>query len=328
MTPPSTQLTAPAESQVPDLGVGAGLRVRHYQGILDTMPKVGFFEAISENFMVEGGKPLYYLDAIRERYTVVLHGVSLSIGAPEELDRDYLQRLKKLVDRVNPPWVTDHFCFGSAGGVFVHDLLPLPYTEEMVKRVARRLRELQDFLERPVGLENTSSYLTYHESQMTEWEFIRSTVEEADSGLLLDVNNIFVSAYNHGFDPLVFLDNIPASRVLQIHMAGHTNYGKYIIDTHRGPVPDLVVDLYRETIRKMGPISTLLEWDDEIPELPVLAGEVERLEIVRRQAQDPDCLPLRAFEMPRAQELETHERVPKALSGDGADNLRVVEAAG
>jgi uncharacterized protein len=315
-----------------DLGIGAGLRVRHYQAILDTAPKLGFFEVISENFMVPGGKALYYLDAIRERYPIVLHGVSLSIGGPDELDRDYLAKLKLLVDRVNPPWVTDHFCFGSANGVHVHDLLPLPYTDAMVARVARRLAQVQDFLERPVGLENTSSYLTYRESHMTEWDFIRAVVETANAWLLLDVNNIYVSAYNHGYSPLTFLENVPVERVLQVHMAGHTNYGKYIIDTHRGPVPDPVLELYREAIRRIGAVSTLLEWDDEIPELPVLVTEVGRLETIRAQGLHPGCAPLAEFKMPSYAEIqdslaESPNKEKLGLSGDGADTLRFMEAA-
>jgi uncharacterized protein len=328
MTEPDLPAPSAPNGPLPDLGVGPGLRVRHYQAILETSPSVGFFEAISENFMVNGGKPLYYLDAIKERYPIVLHGVSLSIGGPDELDRDYLARLKRLVDRVDPPWVTDHFCFGSAGGVHVHDLLPLPYTDAMVLRVARRLAQVQDFLERPVGLENTSSYLSYRESHMPEWDFVRAVVEKANAWLLLDVNNIYVSAYNHGYNPLTFLEHVPTERVLQIHMAGHTNYGKYIIDTHRGPVPNLVLDLYREAVRRIGPVSTLLEWDDEIPDLPILLDELRRIDEVRAEGLSPDLAPLSSFDMPRCSvplgaAAELQEK--PSLSGDGADRFHMME---
>lgn len=269
--------TRPKHLRVPDYGVGAGLRVPHYRHVLSEQPQVGFFEVISENFFARGGKPLYHLDQVRERYPVILHGVSLSIGAPEEPSREYLSLLKSLVQRVRPAWVTDHLCFCGAAGAHLHDLLPLPYTEESLARVVRRAKMLQDFLEVPFGLENTSSYLTYRTSTMTEWEFVRRAVEEADCGLMLDVNNVYVSAYNHGFDPLEFLRNVPMERILQIHVAGHTNMGKYIIDTHVGPVPEPVLELYTETIRRAGCISTLLEWDDEIPEFSVLQVEMARL---------------------------------------------------
>jgi len=318
---PSASEPSSLRARRQDLGIGAGLRVKHYADILETGPQVGFFEAISENFLVEGGKPLYYLDQVAERYPVVLHGVSLSIGAPEEPSREYLARLKKLVTRVNPPWVTDHFCFGGAGGAHVHDLLPLPYTSEMVRRVARRIREVEDYLERPLGLENTSSYLSYRESHMTEWEFISAVLEESNAGLLLDVNNIFVSAYNHGFNPLTFLENIPLERVLQMHLAGHTNYGKYIIDTHCGPVPDPVLTLYKEATRRLGSVSTLLEWDDEIPDLPVLVAELDRLAAVRQEGLEPGHEALTRFDMPRPPCTPQRKL---ALSGGGAENQHEV----
>jgi hypothetical protein len=253
---------------------------------------MGFFEVISENFFGSGGKPLYHLDRFKERYPVILHGVSLSIGAPEEPNREYLRKLKALVKRVQPAWVSDHFCFSGAGGAHLHDLLPLPYTEEAAERVARRAKMVQDYLEVPFVLENTSSYLTYTRSTMSEWEFVRQVVEEADCGLMFDVNNVYVSAYNHGFDPLTFIQHIPHERILQIHIAGHTNYGDYIIDTHVGPLIDPVLDLYRETIRQAGPISTLLEWDDHIPEFSVLSSEVERVAKVRAEGLNPACTPL------------------------------------
>lgn len=282
----------PSHLEVPDLGAGAGLRVPHYGHVLQEGPQMGFFEVISENFFGEGGKPLYHLEKFVERYPIILHGVALSIGAPEPPSRDYLERLKKLVKRVKPPWVSDHFCWCGAGGAHLHDLLPLPYTEEAIKRVSERARMVQDFLEVPFGLENTSSYLTYTQSTMSEWDFVREVVERADCGLMFDVNNVYVSAYNHGFDPLDFIRSIPHERILQIHIAGHSNYGKYIIDTHVGPLIDPVLDLYRETIRLAGPVSTLLEWDDKIPEFEVLAAEVARVLRVRAEGLSPDCAPL------------------------------------
>ncbi|RYZ04187.1 MAG: DUF692 domain-containing protein [Myxococcales bacterium] len=267
----------------PDLGVGVGLRVPHYGAILSSLPAVDFFEVISENFMVGGGKPLHHLDRVLEHYRVVQHGVSLGIAGPEEPDREYLQRLKRLVARTKTPWVSDHFCWSGAGGAHLHDLLPIPYTAEAVRRVVERARMIQDFLEVPFALENTSSYLTYRSSTLSEWEFISEVVERADVGLLFDVNNVYVSAYNHGFDAQEFVRSVPHSRIFQIHLAGHTNLGKYIIDTHRGSVSEPVLDLYRATIALSGPVSTLVEWDDEIPELPVLLAEAERARQVRSE---------------------------------------------
>lgn len=263
-------------SMRPDLGVGVGLRVPHYAAVLGELPAVDFFEVISENFMVGGGKPLYHLDRVLEHYPVVQHGVSLGIAGPEEPDREYLEQLKQLVRRTKTPWVSDHFCWCGAGGAHLHDLLPIPYTPEAVTRTAERARMIQDFLEVPFLLENTSSYLTYRASTLSEWEFITEIAERADIGLLFDVNNVYVSAYNHGFDAERFVRSVPHERIQQIHLAGHTNLGKYIIDTHRGAVSEAVLDLYRLTIALAGPVSTLIEWDDEIPELPVLLAEAER----------------------------------------------------
>jgi uncharacterized protein (UPF0276 family) len=279
-----------------DLGVGVGLRVPHYSGILAELPHVDFFEIISENFMVGGGKPLYHLDRVLDHYRVVQHGVSLGIAGPDEPDRGYLARLKALVRRTNTPWVSDHFCWSGAGGAHLHDLLPIPYTSEAVQRVAERARMIQDFLEVPFALENTSSYLSYRSSTLTEWEFIGEIADRADIGLLFDVNNVYVSAYNHGFDAKTFIRSVPHHRIFQIHLAGHTNLGKYIIDTHRGSVIEPVLDLYRETIALAGPVSTLIEWDDEIPDLSVLLAEAERARRVRDEGlavRDGRALPRR-----------------------------------
>ena len=284
-----TRPARPAHLTVADFGVGAGLRIPHYRHVLDHAPDMDFFEVISENFFAQGGKALYYLDQFRERYPIVLHGVSLNIGGPDEPDRGYLDKLKALVRRVGPAWISDHFCFCGAGGAHMHDLLPLPYTEEAAQRVARRARLVQEYLEVPFGLENTSSYLTYTKSTMTEWQFVSRVVEEADCGLMFDVNNVYVSAYNHGFDPLEFIKNVPHERILQIHLAGHTNMGRYIIDTHAGPVIDPVMQLYRETIRLAGPVSTLLEWDDQIPSFERLSKEVEHIRDIKSQGLAPEC---------------------------------------
>src|SRR4051812_28225781 len=269
---------------VPDLGIGVGLRVPHYRHVLSQRPAVDFFEIISENFMVEGGKPIYHLEQVLERYPLIQHGVSLSIGGPEAPDPAYLARLKQLVRKVKPAWLSDHFCWCGVPGAHLHDLLPLPYSWEAVERVAERARQVQDYLEVPFALENTSSYMAYTSSEMTEWQFISEIAERADIGLMFDVNNVYVSAYNHGFDALEFIRSVPHERIVQIHLAGHTNLGKYIIDTHRGHVIDAVWDLYRETIRHTGAVSTLIEWDDEIPDWQVLAAEAEKARAAREVA--------------------------------------------
>jgi uncharacterized protein len=290
---------------VPDLGVGVGLRVPHYAYILEQQPEVDFFEIISENFLVAGGKPRYHLKRVLERYRVVQHGVSLSIGAPTPPDRQYLIELKRLLREVGSPWLTDHFCWCDAGGAHLHDLLPLPYTPSVVRMLSERAHMLQDFLEVPLGLENTSSYLSYTASSMPEWEFITEVAERADIGLLFDVNNVYVSAYNHGFDPSEFVRNVPHERILQIHLAGHTNLGKYIIDTHSAHVIDPVWELYRETLALTGPVSTLIEWDDEIPSFPTLLAEAEKARQVREQAvsdapgADTDSLQAAPLDEPR-----------------------------
>ncbi|HEY6724269.1 MAG TPA: DUF692 domain-containing protein [Polyangiaceae bacterium] len=265
-----------ATPPVPVVGIGVGLRVPHYAHILRERPQVDFFEIISENFMVGGGKPIYHLEQVLESYPVIQHGVSLNIGGPEAIDRDYLTRLKALVRRVRPAWISDHFCWSGAGGAHLHDLLPLPYCDEAVERLVERARMVQDFLEVPFALENTSSYMTYTQSSMTEWQFVSEVVERADIGLMFDVNNVFVSAYNHGFDAHEFVRNVPHTRIVQIHLTGHTNLDTHIIDTHRGHVHDAVWALYRETLRQVrAPVPTLIEWDDEIPEFDVLLAEAE-----------------------------------------------------
>jgi len=257
-----------------NLGFGLGLRVDHYETILNSGPAVDWFEIISENYMVPGGKPLHYLDRIRERYPLVMHGVSLSIGSTDPLDTEYLKHLKALAARVEPAWISDHLCWTGVHGRNLHDLLPLPYTDETVEHVAARVRTVQDFLGRQILLENVSSYVNFASSQMSEWDFLAAVCERADCLLLLDVNNIYVSSINHEFNPLHYLDGIPAKRVQQIHLAGHEDHGNYIIDTHDHPVCDPVWDLYAEALGRFGPISTMIERDDNIPPLDELIEEL------------------------------------------------------
>jgi len=264
------------ESERPYLGFGLGLRPAHYETILNESPAVDWFEIISENYLVPGGKPIHYLERIRARYPLVMHGVSLSVGSLDPLDRKYLRQLKALADRIEPAWMSDHLCWTGVGGVNAHDLLPLPYTEEAINHVVARLSEVQDFLGRRILIENVSSYVTYPESEMTEWEFLREIVERADCRILLDINNIYVSSFNHEFDPRTYLEAIPVERVWQFHLAGHRNHGDYIIDTHDEPVIDPVWELYAQAVRRFGRVSTMIERDDNIPPLTELIAELDR----------------------------------------------------
>jgi uncharacterized protein (UPF0276 family) len=248
-----------------DYGIGIGLRVPHYQHILSKKPVVDWFEIISENFMVDGGRPLYVLDQILEQYRVVQHGVATYFGSADRLNREHLKRLKALVKRTKTPWLTDHLCWGSVDGRYTHDLLPMPYTHEAAAITAQKIREARDYLEVPIAVENVSSYAEFHVSEMTEWEFLSEVVEKADCGILLDVNNIYVSAMNHNFNPYDYINNIPHHRVAQFHIAGHSKYRKYILDTHDHPVIDPVWKLYARAINLVGPTATLLEWDAHIP---------------------------------------------------------------
>jgi hypothetical protein len=248
-----------------DYGIGIGLRVPHYNHILSEKPTVDWFEIISENFMVDGGRPLKVLDQILEQYRVVQHGVSAYFGSAQPLNREHLKKLKRLVKRTGTPWLSDHLCWGSVDGRYTHDLLPMPYTFAAAKITARNIRQTRDFLEIPIAVENVSSYAEFHVSEMTEWEFLAEVVELADCGILLDVNNIYVSSRNHNFDPYDYLNNIPAERVAQFHIAGHTKYQKYVLDTHDHPVIDPVWKLYEHAVRKTGKTATLLEWDARIP---------------------------------------------------------------
>ena len=259
----------------PFLGFGLGLRTEHYNTILETKPHIDWFEALSENYMIAGGKPLNYLDKIRENYPVVLHGVSLSIGSTADVDFEYLRELKKLANRIEPTWISDHLCWTGVHGQNLHDLLPLPYTQETIKHVVERVLTVQDVLGRQILLENVSSYASYVDSEMTEWEFITQIAESTDCLLLLDVNNIYVSSFNHQFDAKAFINGVPASCVQQIHLAGHQNNGDYIIDTHDAPVIDPVWDLYDYAIKRFGAVSTMIERDDKMPELQELVDELD-----------------------------------------------------
>jgi Uncharacterized protein conserved in bacteria len=260
----------------PYLGYGLGLRTDHYETILKYSPPVDWFEVLSENYMVGGGKPLYYLDRIRERYPVVMHGVSLSVGCTDPLDMDYLRALKRLAERIEPHWISDHLCWTSLSGTHLHDLLPLPYIEEAIEHVAARIARVQDYLGYQILLENVSSYITYRQSAMTEWEFLSAIAERADCLILLDINNVYVSAFNHGFDPREYLENIPVERVRQFHLAGHTDNGHCLIDTHDHPVIDPVWELYGFAVRRFGRVSTMIERDDNIPPLQELLSELEQ----------------------------------------------------
>ncbi len=264
-------------TQKPFLGFGLGLRAEHYQEVLDRKPdNVDWFEILSENYMIDGGKPLYFLDAIRRDYPMVMHGVSMSLGSTDELNYDYLERLKTLIDRVEPHWVSDHLCWTGVDHKNMHDLLPLPYTEESIRHVAGRISRVQDFLGRQILIENLSSYITYRDDAMPEWEYLSAIAERADCYLLLDINNIYVSSHNHRYDPLAYLDGIPRERVWQHHLAGHSNDGKLIIDTHDQDVIDPVWALYEEAARRFGPVSTMIERDGNIPALDSVLAELDR----------------------------------------------------
>ncbi|NWB95993.1 DUF692 domain-containing protein [Pseudomonas gingeri] len=258
----------------PCLGYGLGLRSHYHQEILEQSPAVDWFEIVSENYLVQGGKALYYLDAIAERYPLVMHGVSLSIGGPHELDMHYLKQLKQLAGRVNPAWISDHLCWSRGNAHQLHDLLPLPYTEESLYYVAGRVRQVQDVLQQPLVLENVSSYVRAAGDEFSEWEFLEALSRLSDCELLLDVNNVYVSGRNHGFDPWTFIQGLPPGKIRQLHLAGHADYGDYVIDTHDHPVCDPVWELYQRTLEHLGPVATLLERDDHFPPLDELVDEL------------------------------------------------------
>jgi uncharacterized protein (UPF0276 family) len=270
----------------PNLGHGLGLRREHYRQVVAERPRgVDWFEVISENFMVPGGNPRRVLEAVRRDYPVVLHGVSLSVGSPDPLDADYLGQLDALARAVEPAWISDHLCFGSAHGIFAHDLLPLPYTEAMLARVVARVEAVQQRLGRRILLENPSSYLQWKDAELTEWEFLAEVARRADCGILLDVNNVFVSAHNHGFDARGYIDAMPAERVGQIHLAGHSVEGALRIDTHDDHVCAEVWELYGYTVSKLGLRAAMIEWDDAVPAFEVLGEELGRVQAVEAEAE-------------------------------------------
>jgi len=266
------------------LGFGLGLRAEHYSEILDgPPPNIDWLEIISENYMVPGGQPLQMLERVRERYPVVMHGVSLSIASTAEPNFDYLSKLKDLADRVEPKWVSDHLCWNGVHGVNLHDLLPIPYTSEALEHVVSRVHLVQDYLSRPLCLENVSTYVQFEESEMSEWTFLSELTKRTGCWLLFDVNNVYVSAFNHGYDPKTFLEGIPQDRVVQFHLAGHSDMGTHLIDTHDHPVCDDVFGLYRHALKRFGWVSTMIERDDNIPPLSELMDELDTARGIARE---------------------------------------------
>jgi len=270
----------------PYLGFGLGLRPQHYQEILSGNPAIDWFEVISENYMIPGGQPLRILEQIRERYPLVMHGVSLSIASTVPLDTEYLTALKRLADRVEPKWISDHLCWTGVHGVNLHDLLPVPYTQEALDHVVDRVSQVQDFLGRRLTLENVSSYVTFGQSEMTEWEFVTEVANRADCWLLFDVNNVYVSAFNHGFSTDEFLHGVPQDRIVQFHVAGHSHEEGHIVDTHDHPVCGEVWDFYREAVTHFGPVSTMIERDDNIPPLAEVVAELDIARQIAREVQE------------------------------------------
>lgn len=243
-------------SEFPFLGFGAGLRRQHYDYVIDTSPNVDWFEVVSENFMVKGGRSLQVLEKVRERYPIAFHGVSMSIGSVDPLNCKYLADLRDLARRFVPAWISDHLCWTGVGGRNLHDLLPLPYTEEAVHWVSARIRQVQETLERTILIENVSSYMRFVHSTMSEWQFLTAVAEESDCGILLDINNVFVSAFNHRFDPRTYIESVPIKRVAQYHLAGHSDRGSYLLDTHDHPIAAEVWALYELAARRFGEVST------------------------------------------------------------------------
>ena len=274
-----------------NLGFGLGLRTAHYEAIFETKPALDWFEIIAENYMVPGGRPIANLMRIRNDYPIAMHGVSLSIGSSDTLNIDYLRDLKALADRIEPVYISDHLCWTGIAGKNLHDLMPIPYTETAVAHVASRVQQVQDFLGRQILLENVSSYVTFAQSEMSEWDFLRAIAEKADCHILLDINNIFVSAFNHGFEPIEYVEGIPVDRVQQFHLAGHENRGDIIIDTHDTPVSDPVWDLYATACKRFGPVSTMIERDDHIPPLEELLTELNHARQISNGVMTAGAMP-------------------------------------
>jgi uncharacterized protein (UPF0276 family) len=276
----STAATPAPADKPPYLGFGLGLRTQHYTDILDGDPRVDWFEVISENFMVPGGQPLKMLDRIRARYPIVMHGVSLSIASTAPFNEEYLRDLKELARRAEPVFISDHLCWTGVHGVNLHDLLPIPYTHEALDHVVARVQHVQDYLGRAITLENVSTYVQFTHSEMPEWEFLSELTRRTGCWLLFDVNNVFVSAFNHEYDAYQFIDGIPKDRVVQFHLAGHEHNMTHIIDTHDAMVCDEVWDLYRAALARFGPVSTIIERDDKIPPLAEMVAELDKARAV------------------------------------------------
>jgi uncharacterized protein (UPF0276 family) len=271
----------------PSLGFGVGLRAEHYDAILDGPQRVDWFEAISENYFDTHGRPLFVLERVRRDSPVALHGVALSIGSTDPLDAEYLVQLRQLIAVIQPALVTDHLCWTGVAGRPLYDLLPVPYTEEALAHVAARVRQVQEDLGCRIALENPSTYIAYRDSTMREWEFLVAVAETADCGILLDVNNVYVTARNHGFDPIAYLDAVPPQRVAQMHLAGFTDMGTYLFDTHSAPVHDDVWALYRYAVARFGSGSTLVEWDADIPPFERLCAESDRARQIATEINAP-----------------------------------------
>lgn len=282
-----------SKSDFPYLGFGLGLRSEHFQYILEEKPAIDWFEIISENFIDSHGWSRYVINQIAEQYPIVMHGVSMSIGSTDPINVDYLKKLKVLAKEIDAKWISDHLCWTGVLGKNTHDLLPLPLTEESLKHVVERIKMVQDILERPLTLENPSSYLQFKEDTFTEWDFIREMANESDCRLLLDLNNVYVSSFNHDFNPLEYVKALPLDRVVQFHLAGHTNKGTHIIDTHDDHVVKPVWELYAETIKLTGQVSTLLEWDANIPEFPELRKEVLKAKHIFEGGEIPEGIALK-----------------------------------
>jgi uncharacterized protein (UPF0276 family) len=285
----------------PDLGFGIGLRSVHFDYILKNNPAIDWFEVLSENYLDTGGRPLNILDQVAERYPVVLHGVSLSVGSTDAINFDYLAKLKALAKRIKARWISDHLCWTGVTGLNTHDLLPMPYTDEALRHTIERVKIIQDFLGQPIALENASTYLEFAASTWPESEFLAALAEQADCAILLDVNNVYVSSFNHGFDAKEYIQRIPRERVVQMHLAGHTNKGTHILDTHSDYVIETVWELYRYAHRRLGGVATLLEWDANIPEFDMVHGEALK---ARKFREHEDTL------------LEVPERNEVAAYGD------------
>jgi len=279
-------------SPFPNLGHGIGLRTSHYADFLgerregpeardvrrDGKPRIDWLEVITDNFLGEGGNPRRVLRRIRADYPVVFHGVALSLGSTDPLDRGYLDAIARLAEEIEPAWISDHLCFSSLGGRHGHDLWPIPYNDESLRHVSQRVEQVQERLRRPILVENVSSYVAFTASTYTEWDFLKELTARTGCGLLLDVNNVFVSAHNHGFDAHAFLAGLPPQAIGQIHLAGHSRKGPLLLDTHDAEVPEGVWALYREALKRFGPRSTLIEWDDKVPALDTVLAEARKAE--------------------------------------------------